>query len=577
MALKGTQNIPVSTDNSTGLMSGSDHKKLSGAIVSIASLQKAINSSASSSGSDVTITDGSNVVSASTLEFVVSSDYTSLTVSSGGSDKAIIYIPESSTTASSIICGTAKGSITIRLKIDTASTWASANPTLGSGEIGIESDTNYLKIGDGSTTWTSLGYQKIHATDITSGQVTLAHGGSGSDLSSASGGYVKQLTAGSNLSVGNILSADLPVATTSSIGGVKPDGTTVIISNGVISSVGGSGSSVLYQNALNSDSSLTSAYARLNIPITVPTSGYYKIEGILLIYGTSSSSDWFDTYAKISNITDSTDLATSISTFYYNYHANMYLSYSGYLQAGKVIDVYVKNNTSAYGSIVNSSSYLRLTSVSMVYNMPYIASFTPSYGFSTSVVITGIGFSSVSSVTFGGTAATSFTINSDTQITAVSPSSFTTGVIAVTTSYGTASSTSSFYAFNNYVENTTSVNTVVEVVVGETETILPGCDLTLSSGSVMVVSWDVKVSQYCYNTAKSGILRLRRTSTSGSVLASSTFGDTLDYTTGDKTEWSSSYTDSSPTDGHYVITVQDTSGVSTCQTWSALRTMSVFS
>lgn len=41
---------------------------------------------------------------------------------------------------------------------DTAANWTSNDPTLKSGEIGYETDTGYLKIGDGSTAWTSLGY-----------------------------------------------------------------------------------------------------------------------------------------------------------------------------------------------------------------------------------------------------------------------------------------------------------------------------------------------------------------------------------------------------------------------------------
>jgi hypothetical protein len=41
---------------------------------------------------------------------------------------------------------------------DTAANWTSANPTLLAGEIGIESDTNKIKLGTGSTSWTSLSY-----------------------------------------------------------------------------------------------------------------------------------------------------------------------------------------------------------------------------------------------------------------------------------------------------------------------------------------------------------------------------------------------------------------------------------
>jgi len=46
----------------------------------------------------------------------------------------------------------------IQIRRDTAANWTSANPTLSQGEQGYETDTGKLKIGDGSTAWTSLGY-----------------------------------------------------------------------------------------------------------------------------------------------------------------------------------------------------------------------------------------------------------------------------------------------------------------------------------------------------------------------------------------------------------------------------------
>jgi len=42
---------------------------------------------------------------------------------------------------------------------DTAANWTSADPTLLAGELGYESDTGKLKIGDGSTAWSSLAYE----------------------------------------------------------------------------------------------------------------------------------------------------------------------------------------------------------------------------------------------------------------------------------------------------------------------------------------------------------------------------------------------------------------------------------
>ena len=47
---------------------------------------------------------------------------------------------------------------------DTAANWTSQNPTLKAGEIGYETDTGYIKVGDGSTAWTSLAY--IHGTKV---------------------------------------------------------------------------------------------------------------------------------------------------------------------------------------------------------------------------------------------------------------------------------------------------------------------------------------------------------------------------------------------------------------------------
>lgn len=46
----------------------------------------------------------------------------------------------------------------IQLRRDTAANWTSANPTLSQGELGYETDTDKVKIGDGTTAWTSLGY-----------------------------------------------------------------------------------------------------------------------------------------------------------------------------------------------------------------------------------------------------------------------------------------------------------------------------------------------------------------------------------------------------------------------------------
>lgn len=50
----------------------------------------------------------------------------------------------------------------IQLRGGTAAAWTSANPTLASKEIGVETDTHKLKIGNGLTPWNSLGYLATH-------------------------------------------------------------------------------------------------------------------------------------------------------------------------------------------------------------------------------------------------------------------------------------------------------------------------------------------------------------------------------------------------------------------------------
>ena len=46
----------------------------------------------------------------------------------------------------------------IQCKIDTAENWKTNNPVLLVGELGVESDTKLIKVGDGTTSWTSLPY-----------------------------------------------------------------------------------------------------------------------------------------------------------------------------------------------------------------------------------------------------------------------------------------------------------------------------------------------------------------------------------------------------------------------------------
>jgi hypothetical protein len=76
---------------------------------------------------------------------------------------------------------------------------------------------------------------------------------------------------------------------------------------------------------------------------------------------------------------------------------------------------------------------------------PSIKKFTPASGkVGTAVVIKGAAFTGASAVKFNGTNASTFTVNSDTQITAVVATGSTTGKISVTGPDGTATSSTDF-------------------------------------------------------------------------------------------------------------------------------------
>ena len=62
-----------------------------------------------------------------------------------------------------------------KLRRDTAANWSSNNPTLADGELGFDKTNVYLKIGDGTTAWNSLGQftqSEESITDFIGGTVT---------------------------------------------------------------------------------------------------------------------------------------------------------------------------------------------------------------------------------------------------------------------------------------------------------------------------------------------------------------------------------------------------------------------
>jgi hypothetical protein len=95
--------------------------------------------------------------------------------------------------------------VQIQFRNDTAQNWADANPILAVGEMGVETDNNTFKIGDGETAWSDLGYLALPGAgydftwDLATNFPSLsapASPFSGQDYLSVYGQFGKAFTAG---------------------------------------------------------------------------------------------------------------------------------------------------------------------------------------------------------------------------------------------------------------------------------------------------------------------------------------------------------------------------------------------
>ncbi len=106
------------------------------------------------------------------------------------------------------------------------------------------------------------------------------------------------------------------------------------------------------------------------------------------------------------------------------------------------------------GGEVSSSAAFTVESAAA----PTVTSFAPaSGGTGTIVVVSGSGFTGLSGVSFGGTPATLFTADSDTELMAAVPPGATTGPITVSNSVGSASSSLEFVVGGGVAPTITAV------------------------------------------------------------------------------------------------------------------------
>ncbi len=112
--------------------------------------------------------------------------YSSSTPATNDGDLALIYTVGSNCGKLKYDNGSPIEFFLDRARADTrtSSSWSSTNPVLVSGEIGIESDTLKMKVGNGHSSWNNLSYLKGESTENTtptSGDNGISYGGTYSD------------------------------------------------------------------------------------------------------------------------------------------------------------------------------------------------------------------------------------------------------------------------------------------------------------------------------------------------------------------------------------------------------------
>jgi uncharacterized repeat protein (TIGR03803 family) len=153
--------------------------------------------------------------------------------------------------------------------------------------------------------------------------------------------------------------------------------------------------------------------------------------------------------AFVSLVSTSGKVGDSVEILGQGFNGTKSVSFNGKAAHFKVVSATSLTATvpagASTGSVTVTISGSTLTSNHIFIVTPFIKSFSPTSGkVGTPVVITGTSFTGTTKVTFGGVPATTFKVDSDTQVTADVPTGAVTGKIAITTPQGTATSSGIF-------------------------------------------------------------------------------------------------------------------------------------
>jgi len=160
--------------------------------------------------------------------------------------------------------------------------------------------------------------------------------------------------------------AQMPVATTAAVGGVKVDGSSITISDGVISASGGGGGGAPTGSEIVMGSqaySLTTTYGVIQpggqapMQISLPSAGWYKVTAVVQIQAGSTAND--DIRCKLYNLTASADVAGSEQvndSMAASAVGQIVLDQLVYVGAATVVQLWAVNNTAGRGSVTTGST-----------------------------------------------------------------------------------------------------------------------------------------------------------------------------------------------------------------------------
>jgi len=212
--------------------------------------------------------------------------------------------------------------IKIQIRRGTAANWTSTNPTLSAGEIAFETDTGKVKIGTGSTAWTSLAYIAMTPTEVgdaitgvinTHNTTTNAHGVADFSVlaTTTSPTFTGTVVLPDNTSIGSVSAAEIGVlngltASTAELNildGVTATTTELNLLAGVTATT----------TELNLLDGVTASTAELNIldGVTASTAELNILDGVTASTAELNTLDGVTVSATELNILDGATLPTS--------------------------------------------------------------------------------------------------------------------------------------------------------------------------------------------------------------------------------------------------------------------------